>query len=83
MGGVEVTDMADVEDVKAAIGQNNEVSGAAPLRNALLQFVARNDFEMGLYAQSTPNVKLSQTLSAAQSSRAMRGAVSSAFSNSC
>ena len=36
--------MADMQHIKTTICERNAVAGAAPLRDTLLQFAARNDF---------------------------------------
>ena len=56
MSGMEISYVPYVENVEATVGQGNALTSVTPLEDALMQFVARNNFGMGMCAQSTPNV---------------------------
>ena len=44
--GMQIANMADVQQIEAPVSQRDAIAGAAPVSNTLLQLDARNDFRM-------------------------------------
>ena len=40
---VQIANVADMQQIEAAIGQSDAITGVPPVRHALLKFLARND----------------------------------------
>ena len=46
---MEITNVADMQDVETAVGEGDPISGAAPSGDALPQFVARDNLRLRMW----------------------------------